>query len=415
VSKHVIIVGGGIAGLSAAAALRGSRVTLLEAKDRFGGRVHTLATPAGPVELGAEFVHGRSKPLIEAIEAANLTMRAVSDRNQLLDSGRWQPVEVWERFSELTQRIDPHQGDRSFLSFIDEQELDARSRQLMLAFAEGFNAAHAARLSCHALRRADYSGGQMEGTKQARIAEGYSALAADLAIKARANGASLLEKVAVRAIVWRRSQVQVEAVRGDSSQRFVGDAAIVTLPLGVLKARAVTFEPPLPDKGEAIAGLEFGQVVKLTLDFREPWWPEPDFGFIHAPAEPFGTWWSQAGRPVLTGWAAGPKADMLSGQTLRQLVQLAVETLQCVFSVPTTTIREQLIAAHSYDWTGDPHVRGAYSYIPVGGMFLPKLLGAPVENTLFFAGEATARDAQMGTVFGALQSGLRAAREVQRF
>jgi protoporphyrinogen oxidase len=149
--------GGGIAGLSAAAALRDCRVTLLEAKDRFGGRLHTLATPAGPVELGAEFVHGRSKPLTEAIEAANLTVRAVSDRNQLLASGRLQPVQVWDRFSKLTERINPRHADRSFLSFIDEQELDPRNRQLMLAFAEGFNAAHAARLSCHALRRANYS------------------------------------------------------------------------------------------------------------------------------------------------------------------------------------------------------------------------------------------------------------------
>jgi len=90
---------------------------------------------------------------------------------------------------------------------------------------------------------------------------------------------------------------------------------------------------------------------------------------------------------------------------------VAFDTLLRV--LPSANGRPELVASYTHNWTQDPHVRGAYSYIPVGGLFLPKQLAAPVEHTLFFAGEATALDGQMGTVFGALESGHRAAREAQ--
>ena len=89
-----------------------------------------------------------------------------------------------------------------------------------------------------------------------------------------------------------------------------------------------------------------------------------------------------------------------------------MKTLEKLLS--SSSLRKQLLAAHVYDWTNDPQIRGAYSYIPVNGLDLPKVLGKPIEGTLFFAGEATVTDAQTGTVFGALETGLRAAREILR-
>ncbi|HTD68325.1 MAG TPA: NAD(P)/FAD-dependent oxidoreductase [Candidatus Limnocylindria bacterium] len=411
--KHIIIVGGGVAGLAAAAALRGVRVTLLEAKDRFGGRIHTLGTNAGVIELGAEFVHGENQALLDVIHAAHLSTHAVSLRNQALDAGRLEPIEVWDTFSQLTQRIDPRANDTSFLEFLEAQSLDERTYRMMLAFAEGFNAAHAHRLSAHSLRRADYAAEQMEGGTQARIDAGYSALVERLVTEARSAGVKLVNGTTVRGIDWRAGHVTVETTHGGTIEIFDGEAAIITLPLGVLKARAVAFRPALPDKEEAINGLEFGNAVKLTLAFRRVWWLEADFGFIHALDEPIPTWWSDPRGPFLTGWAGGAKADALLTRTPAQLEALALDILSRLFSVPISNMQSELVASHTYDWAHDPHVRGAYSYIPVGGLFLPKQLGAPVDHTLFFAGEATAPDAQMGTVFGALESGQRAVREAQ--
>ncbi len=75
-------------------------------------------------------------------------------------------------------------------------------------------------------------------------------------------------------------------------------------------------------------------------------------------------------------------------------------------------LRRHLVTSHYHNWANDPYVRGAYSYIPVNGLDFPKILAAPVDGTLFFAGEATVTDGQTGTVFGALETGLRAAHEL---
>ncbi|MBA4147686.1 MAG: FAD-dependent oxidoreductase [Verrucomicrobia bacterium] len=410
--KEVIIIGGGMAGLSAAAELRGCRVTLVEAKNRFGGRIHTLYKDGNVIELGAEFVHGQNKALLSVIHNAGLALADASERNQMLVAGRLQPIALWDKFGELAARIETQKPDKSFLSFIDETALDEGGRKMMLTFVAGFDAADPARISAHSLRRAEYASEQMNGQKEARLQTGYASLAEFMESKARHSGATLLKNVVVHAVRWRRGRVQVEASCDRLTETFLADAAIVTLPLGVLKARAVTFEPALPDKEEAVAGLEFGNAIKLTLVFRRPWWPDPDFGFIHTLDESLQTWWSDSRGPILTGWAGGPKADALLNHSPAELEVLAVEALSRLFSISLQKIRTELISSHTHNWAHDPHIRGAYSYIPVGGLFYPKQLGAPVKETLFFAGEATARDGQMGTVFAALESGQRVAREL---
>jgi monoamine oxidase len=410
--RRVIIIGGGIAGLTAASELHDCQVTLLEAKPRFGGRIHSLRLPGGLIELGAEFVHGQSKTLLRAIHSAQLTTRDVSDQNQVLLDGRLQESDIWEQFEKLMQRIDTQSRDCSFFSFLNQQTMDEPTRKMMLGFATGFNAAHADRISAHSLKRAEYSAEQMEGDKQSRIDQGYGALVDFLTDKAREAGATLFSDASVRSIHWEHGQVDVEAIHETRATTFNADAAIVTLPLGVLKAREVTFSPALPDKDEAIDGLEFGNVLKVILIFRKPWWPVSDFGFIHSLDEAIPTWWSDPRGPILTGWAGGAKADALVEKSEEELEQLALETLARIFSLTAGHVRVQLMGMRTYNWAEDPHVRGAYSYIPVDGLFLPKQLGAPVEQTLYFAGEATAQDAQMGTVFGAMESGKRAANEV---
>jgi monoamine oxidase len=413
VPGNVIIVGGGIAGLAAAANLQPGRVTLLEAKERLGGRIYTKRTGDDVVELGAEFLHGQDPALFQLIREAHLSTEPVSDQNRVFENGQFKSVDVWNTFSELTERIDLRSNDLSFLEFLNQQELNEQTHRMMLAFAEGFNAARADRLSAHGLRKAEYSAEQMEGATQMRLRDGYTALVDHLVSVAQKNGATLLRGVIVQRVDWNKGRVRIQASHGSHSEEYMADAAIVTLPLGVLKARSVTFHPSLPEKEEAINGLEFGQVRKIALEFKRVWWPEQDFGFIHALNEQLPTWWSHPVEPMITGWAGGPKAEALSQHTSAQMEKLSLEILARIFSQTAAGLHVELISSCSIDWATDPHVRGAYSYIPVGGLYLPKQLGAPVDNTLFFAGEATAQDAQMGTVFGALNSGLRAAREVQ--
>src|SRR4051794_25954844 len=117
VKKLVVIVGGGIAGLAAAYELSrrsGINVTLLESKPRFGGRIHTLRHEKWPIELGAEFLHGRNPTLFRLIRKAKLRTRAAPDRQFLFEAGRLKRVDLWERIGEVVERVDPKQPDCSF-------------------------------------------------------------------------------------------------------------------------------------------------------------------------------------------------------------------------------------------------------------------------------------------------------------
>lgn len=116
--------------------------------------------------------------------------------------------------------------------------------------------------------------------------------------------------------------------------------------------------------------------------------------------------------PVIVGWAGGTKADALLDMDLEILQKLGFGILSKIFKKPEREIEQELVSMKFHNWAKDPHMQGAYSYVPVNGLIYPKILGAPVNETLFFAGEATGTDAQLGTVFTALESGYRAAREI---
>jgi monoamine oxidase len=166
----------------------------------------------------------------------------------------------------------------------------------------------------------------------------------------------------------------------------------------------------LPEKFEAARGLEFGNVVRIVFQFRESFWE--DYGFVHVLDRPLLTWWNDPRGPIVTGWAGGPHADVLLKHSRLELEEMGLEILGDILSERKDVLRSRLVASHYKNWTDDPHIRGAYSYIPVNGLDLPQVLAAPIAGTLFFAGEATVADAQTGTVFGAMESGLRAAREI---
>ncbi|HEX3800314.1 MAG TPA: NAD(P)/FAD-dependent oxidoreductase [Verrucomicrobiae bacterium] len=407
----ITIIGGGISGLAAAweLARNGVSVTVLEAKPDFGGRILTVQHKSLPIELGAEFVHGRSPLLIEAIGAAGLTTHRVSSRYEHFEDGAFKTVKLWDMVNKVIAKVDPRAPDVAFDQFLATQNLDARTSQLVTGFVEGFDAAYPDRISAHSLLRAHFSADQMDGDWQGRIDVGYMALVHFLAREIQARGGRLIKGATVREVRWKTGHVEVIASHERKTKNFISTGALVTLPLGIWKAHTVTFNPLLSEKQSVVRELEFGNVIKIGLVFRERWWPK-DMGFVQAPGELIPTWWTDPRGPVLTGWAGGPKADLLSH--VRNLEMLALEILSGIYGENPAVLRSQLVATYHHHWASDPCALGAYSYIPVNGLDLPKLLAAPIAETLFFAGEATVSDAQTGTVFGAFESGLRAAHEI---
>lgn len=412
IKKSALIIGGGIAGLVAARELAcgGIDVTVLEAKNRFGGRIYTIHNANFPMEYGAEFVHGESKSLLGTIREAGLSIQTVPDRNCVYSNGRLEQTKIWDIMSGIFNHVNPHDKDCSFEEFMSRQSMKESVRKMARGFAEGFDAAHIDRISSHALLRAEHAAEQMNGSRQFRVSRGYSALIGFLEHEIKVAGGILLNNITAQRVRWRNGGVEVLAECKNRPQVFKADVAVITAPVGVLKRDELKFEPSLPEKLEAAREMEFGNAVKIVFHFRHPFWD--NFGFIHALDERIPTWWNDSRGPILNGWAGGPKADALLALSQTELSNLGLDILSRIFSTSPETIRREFIAAHYWNWAEDRHVRGAYSYIPVNGLDLPKQIAKPVADTLFFAGEATVADAQTGTVFGALETGLRAAREI---
>jgi monoamine oxidase len=217
--------------------------------------------------------------------------------------------------------------------------------------------------------------------------------------------------------------VEIRTLRRGDPQVFRAPRALITLPLGVLRADpgslgAVHFEPPLHEKQEALKLLEMGPALRITLRFRERFWDSlaggglKSMGFLFSRDPEMPTWWAKLGSRMLTGWAGGPNGWRLSTCNETEFTSRAVAALARVLGVDRTIMEDQLESAHTHNWVTDPYCRGGYSYIAVGGIDAPRQLAAPLAETLFFAGEATESTGHNGTVHGAMASGTRAANEI---
>lgn len=415
----VAVIGAGAAGLAAARALSGAgkRVCILEARDRIGGRVHTLHVPGLPlpIELGAEFLHGEVESSFSIVDAAALAVCRLPDDHWWSRDGQWTRIaDFWGTIDRVRARIGAMPRDISFAEFLRTRRgLSPRVRELACNFVEGYHAAHADRISALALRTADEE--QSGANVQFRFAGGYDALIEWIRAGLDPQRVDLRLGTVASLVQWSEGSVRIECRTG----RITAKQAVITIPIGVWKAPpeqegAIRFDPPLREKERALAKLEPGHVVKIAFRFRERFWATRDWNFVHAPDRFMPTWWTMAPlrAPVLTGWAGGHAADALLAER-PAMIDRALESMARAFGVPRRRIDALLVATWTHDWQGDPFSRCAYSYAAVGGSGAHAALAKPLRKTLFFAGEATSRD-QTGTVAGALESGLRAARDALR-
>jgi monoamine oxidase len=440
-AADVIVIGAGVSGLEAARRLvrRGLEVIVLEARPRAGGRIDTHHLPAwpAPVEAGAEFVHGRPRELLRSLAAARAAVVEVGGRRTVVKRGSvhgagadWRDAQAW-----LDRLPDE---DVAFAAMIERPEfarrIPAATRALLRGFVEGFNAADATRISVLGLNRQTRAS-EAEGSGAFRVREGYDALVSHLARPVTRAGGGLRLGTVVTQVRWGARGVEVRArgPLGGALAPLRARAALVTVPLGVLQARppapgAVEFVPPLPrGKRSAIERLAMGNVVKLALLSRTPFGVggaaaiPREAGFIHAPGAIVPTWWSFGPEPrrCLVGWVAGPAADRFASRHAAERaseawVATAVASLARALGGAggPDALLGAVEDARVFDWARDPYARGAYSWVPVGGVDAPAALGAPVGRCLFFAGEATDTRGDPGTVHGALATGARAAAEI---
>jgi monoamine oxidase len=434
-SQAIIIIGAGAAGLAAARDLSraGREVIVLEARDRIGGRVltHKQKSDPVPIELGAEFVHGKPPEICELAAAANLELYEVSGRHWYFDGDKvTHSQQFWKQIDALMDKMktsDSDQSLREFLDSIPDNEKNLRAKAMLTRYVEGFHAANPDRIGIQGLIKAYDAADSIEGDRAFRLTDGYDPLMQALRGEAESYGAIFHLNSVVHEINWSNDELTVTG----ASQGFSGHAAIITLPLSLLQANSgegrIRFMPELPTaKQQAIDSLAMGNVIRINLLFRERFWEQvkrwdkagervsfADAGFFHCPDAPVPTWWTQLPMRarVLVGWAGGPRADRLSNLSEGELLDQAIASLARIFDLSPETVMAQFEASHIHDWRRDPFTLGCYSYVPINSLNAQHRLAEPLGGRLFFAGEATSVG-HIGTVHGAIQSGQRAAREV---
>ena len=393
----------------------GRHVTVLEARNRLGGRIDSLPEQAFgyPAEGGAEFVHGAAAVTRALMREAGLSLAGRAGTRWSKRSGTLlpddAPMPYAARFYEALTEVTADLPIAEFLmTRFAGRQYDAL-RRWVTRTVEGYDAADPQRFSTLALR--DEWMARDDG-EHGRIAEGYGALIEHLARDCRRHGGVIHLSAPVMALDEARGRVTAHRRDGDA---LTADAAILTVPLPLLSE--IALPPSARRRAVAAADIGFGNVVKILLRFATRWWADiggrdfANLSFVLSDAA-VPTWWTQhpADHAVLTGWYAGPKADRASALGESGFVAMGLASLAEIFDVPLETIGRGLVASRAINWGGDPFARGAYSYATPKTRDAQAILAKPDGGAIFFSGEALYAGPDMGTVEAALASGQETAR-----
>ncbi|MGA4543026.1 flavin monoamine oxidase family protein [Uniformispora flossi] len=422
-----IVVGAGISGITAARLLHdaGRRVVVLEARDRIGGRMWTDREAGFSVDRGASWIHGiNGNPLAHLVDALGIETREFTV-GSFQAGGR--PIADYDA---SRQRLDD-EATRQWIADVaaadeallrtaaaaapGESYATATDRTLT---ETGWEAERVERLRAfYRHRTEEQCGAEIEQVDAHGLDEdaidgdevifpgGY-----DVVPRTLAQGLDVRLETAVTAVTRTGDGVRVETADASFEARHV----IVTVPLGVLKAGAITFTPALP---EAVAGpiarLGMGVFNKVFLQFPERFWPDGVYAIRQhgRPGVPWHSWYdvsAVSGTPMLLTFAGGAWAREIEQKTDDEIVASVVGSLRGIYgdAVPEPT-------AHWITrWGSDPLALGSYSYIAAGSSHRDHdALGEPVDGVLHFAGEAT-WGTSPATVDGAFQSGHRVAERI---
>ncbi|MBV8391358.1 MAG: FAD-dependent oxidoreductase [Mucilaginibacter sp.] len=424
-NTDVIIIGAGAAGLMAAYELSkaGKQVTILEARDRVGGRIHTLNDDMH-TELGAEFIHGDLPVTLQLLHEAGMKAIPLPGEMWYYGDGKfshgYQQMDDWalllKKLAELEQ--DTNIGDFLQTEFGEERFADLRKS--VVKFVTGYDTADPFKASAFALRKEWQS---EEEDTQHRVVGGYGPMIDYLVKQIEKNGAEIYLSAIAKNIHWTHGRVEV--ITADQ-RSFKAAQLIIALPLGVLRAdtgekAAIQISPSIASYREAMQQIGFGSIVKILLQFKTAFWKDEaqtgvslkDMIFILSNEE-IPTWWSQHPEhsTLFTGWLGGLPAERKKNQTDEEFLQQALQSLANMFKLDTEALRSNLAAWHVANWTTDPFTLGSYAYDMVESVEARKILNTPIDHTIYFAGEYLYEGVAMGTVEAALTSGLETAYKI---
>jgi monoamine oxidase len=427
-SREVLVIGAGIAGLTAARdlAVDGYDVAILEARERIGGRIWTSRDLGMPADLGASWIHGFEDNPIARL-ARKHSIAIVRTNISSVAPARYRSMALYDedghRLSDAeTAAMSEMMAD--YLDFVATKQKEGHEQSMLeveetFVAGEGYGADQRRRLTfiARTYLEHEWAGPRSEVSlleydktlgfagPDKVLPEGYAQLTDGLA-----EGADVLLGHEVKQIDYSGARVDVLTNRGS----FQAGRVLVTVPLGVLQAGRIAFHPRLPrGKREAIRRMRMGVFNKIFLKFDSVFWDQEDelIGYMGSEDEA----WPEivnfhkiAGLPLLLAFSAGKAGEKNELRGDVELVACLMDCLRKMYGQGVPEPTGHLVTR----WNQDPFSLGSYSYVPVGSkQSLRRQIGTPVESRVFFAGEATSQFFP-STVHGAFLSGVRAAYEI---
>jgi monoamine oxidase len=414
----IIIIGAGICGLSLAETLSRNKkkVIILEARDRTGGRINTLKRNFSKLtEAGAEFIHGKLPFTLELIEKAGSSYFEKKGEFYKSANGEiYRDDAIFPYRDEFMKELKSLKEDMTLSEFINSYFKDPKYNELtssLYKLAEGFDAADTSRISAKSMQEEL----KKNSFELAYLPEnGYGSIINYLSSQCNDHGVKIYLSKVAKLIEWSREKVNVNC----SDQSVYGSRQlVVTVPLGVLMAdeqhvASLQFDPSLSGQLSAAMEMGFGPVIKVILEFKNRFWNNanygnyvkqiPDLGFLMNESV-FPMFWAGDGNvPMITGWVGGTAAEKIKMFSEDKLKDEALKGLAKALHCDELFLKEQLVYIEVFNWAIDPFSLGAYSYVTPKTEWAKKIIKSPVENTLFFGGEALGKN--VATVEAALES-----------
>ncbi|MBK0381028.1 flavin monoamine oxidase family protein [Mucilaginibacter segetis] len=421
--NSILIIGAGAAGSMAAYLLSkaGKNVTLLEARNRAGGRIYTLNDISffNHTELGAEFIHGDLPVTINLLKEAGISYRSANAemwqfRNNCFEANSM-VINDWDK---LLEKLNELKQDTNIYDFLLKEFPGIKYEELrdsVWKYVSGYDTADPRQASAFALRKEWQN---EEPDTQHRVNGGYGAVITFLLNQCKANGGEVFFNTVAKEIKWQDGKVSVFTTDGKA---YEAEILIIAIPLGVLQAKhshtaTVTFNPPVPEHLFALKQIGFGSVIKVLFEFKRSFWLDTKIqettnhninamGYLFSDQE-IPTWWTQVpdNSNVLTGWIGGPAAHSKLNLTDSDIALQGLQSLSVIFKCTVQELKGELIASRIMNWTADPFTLGSYAYDMINSADARKVLNTPVSHTLYFTGEYLYEGAAMGTVEAALSS-----------